>query len=290
VLCFALVSVALIAGRSRAEGNSGAEGNGGAEGNSGANIFAARCAVCHGPQAAGIPGTFPSLHEQVVNFAKSPEGRDYLIMVVTSGLMGELQVGGVRYNNVMPAQSGLSEADVAAVLSFLASALGKNDTGTAAVSATDVREARARHAQNSAASTRSLRPQAPASQPAGVQNMQRAWQNWTLNCQGCHRPDGTGSAGTTPSVAGTVSRFLSAPRGREYLARVPGVATAPLSDGDVSEVLNWMLWRFDPEHLPADFLPFSAVEVGNLRKRPLRLEASQMRSELLAAAGAAATP
>jgi mono/diheme cytochrome c family protein len=126
----------------------------------------------------------------------------------------------------------------------------------------------------------------PASPPAGVQNTQRAWQNWTLNCQGCHRPDGTGSAATTPSVAGTVSRFLSVDRGREYLVRVPGVATSPLTDADLAELLNWMLWRFDPEHLPVDFPAFSAAEVGGLRKQPLRLEASKMRSELLAKAAA----
>ncbi len=123
-------------------------------------------------------------------------------------------------------------------------------------------------------------------QPAGVQNSQRAWQNWTLNCQGCHRPDGTGSMATTPSVAHTVSRFLRVDRGREYLARVPGVATSPLSDADLAELLNWMLWRFDPEHVPGDFRAFSAAEVGELRKRPLRLEASQMRTELLAKADA----
>ncbi len=125
---------------------------------SGAAIFAARCAVCHGPEAAGIPGTFPSLHEQVVAFAKSEQGRDYLIMVVTSGLMGPLEVGGVRYNNVMPAQSGLSESDVAAVLSFLASGLGKSEQSESAVSTNEVKEARARHAQNSAATTHTLRP------------------------------------------------------------------------------------------------------------------------------------
>jgi len=141
-----------------------------------------------------------------------------------------------------------------------------------------------------AAAARAILAQSPAALPAGVQNAQRAWQNWTLNCQGCHRPDGSGSAGTTPRVAGTVSRFLSVPQGREYLTRVPGVAASPLSDGDLSEVLNWMLWRFDPEHLPVDFVPFTAAEVGNLRKRPLRLEASQMRSELLTKAGAAAAP
>ena len=128
------------------------------------------------------------------------------------------------------------------------------------------------------------------SPPAGVDNPQRAWQNWTLNCQGCHRPDGTGSAGTAPSLAGTVARFLSVPGGREYLGRVPGVATSPLSNADLSEVMNWMLWRFDQAHMPPDFRPFTAAEVGQLRTAPLRLEASRMRAELLTKADESAAP
>ena len=128
------------------------------------------------------------------------------------------------------------------------------------------------------------------SPPAGVENAQRAWQDWTLNCQGCHRPDGTGSPGTAPSLAGTVARFLSVPGGREYLGRVPGVATSPLSNADLSEVLNWMLWRFDKEHLPASFRPFTAAEIGELRSAPLRLEASQMRAELLKMADERSAP
>ena len=121
-------------------------------------MFADRCAVCHGTQAAGIPGSFPSLREQVVAFAKLPQGRDYLVMVVTTGLMGRLNVGGVNYDGVMPAQSGLSETEVAAVLSYLASDLGKNEPGTAPLSAADVIDARARHADESAQATRALRP------------------------------------------------------------------------------------------------------------------------------------
>ena len=128
------------------------------------------------------------------------------------------------------------------------------------------------------------------SPPAGVDNPQRAWQNWTLNCQGCHRPDGTGSAGTAPSLAGTVARFLSVPGGREYLGRVPGVATSALSSADLSEVMNWMLWRFDKENMPPNFRPFTAAEVGQLRTAPLRLEASQIRAELLKKADESATP
>jgi cytochrome c553 len=128
--------------------------------------------------------------------------------------------------------------------------------------------------------------QAPAADvPPWVMNPQRAWQNWTLNCQGCHRPDGTGSEGTAPSLAGTVAKFLTVPGGREYLGRVPGVATSPLADADLADVMNWMFWRFDKAHLPADFTPFTAAEIGRLRARPLRLEASQMRAALLKLAG-----
>jgi mono/diheme cytochrome c family protein len=131
---------------------------------------------------------------------------------------------------------------------------------------------------------------ASADAPLGVDNAQRAWQHWTLNCQGCHRPDGSGSAGTAPSLAGTVARFLSVPGGREYLGRVPGVATSPLSNADLSEVMNWMLWRFDKEHLPANFQPYTAAEIGQLRAAPLRLEASQMRAQLLSRAEQSGAP
>jgi mono/diheme cytochrome c family protein len=116
--------------------------------------------------------------------------------------------------------------------------------------------------------------------PVGVTNPQRAWQNWTLNCQGCHRPDGAGSDGTAPPLAGTVSKFLTVPGGREYLGRVPGVATSPLENADLADLMNWMFWRFDKEHLPANFVPFTAEELGRWRSQPLRLEAAQMRSDL----------
>jgi mono/diheme cytochrome c family protein len=129
-----------------------------------------------------------------------------------------------------------------------------------------------------------------ADAPAGVTDPQRAWQNWTLNCQGCHRMDGSGSAATAPSIAGTVAKFLWVPGGREYLIRVPGVATSPLADADLAEVMNWMLWRFDRTDLPARFEPFTAAEIGPLRGRPLRLEASRMRSDLLAQAQAQGSP
>lgn len=119
----------------------------------------------------------------------------------------------------------------------------------------------------------------------GVANVARARQNWILKCQGCHRPDATGDARTTPVMAGAVSRFLAVDEGRAYLARVPGVATAALSDAELAELLNWLLVRFDPAHVPRDFKPYSEQEVGALRRKPLRTEAAAMRAAILAVLG-----
>ena len=116
----------------------------------------------------------------------------------------------------------------------------------------------------------------------GVENAARARQNWMLSCQGCHRADATGTPQTTPTMAGFVAKFLHLPGGREYLVRVPGVATAALSDADLAEVVNWSLVRFDPANVPADFKPYTPAEVGQLRRQPLRAEAMAMRATMVA--------
>jgi mono/diheme cytochrome c family protein len=124
----------------------------------GGSVFANHCAVCHGPDAAGIPGSFPSLHEQVVGFAKTPAGREYLVMVVTTGLIGELNVGGTTYHGVMPPQSTLTEAEAAAALNYLASGLGKLKSPPTAFTAKEVIAVRARHPDKSPQNTHALRP------------------------------------------------------------------------------------------------------------------------------------
>lgn len=135
----------------------GAVPAGAEEAPSGAAVFAGRCAVCHGAEAAGIPGSFPPLRDQIVALATTPEGRDYLVMVVTTGLLGELKVAGITYRGVMPAQSGLSDAEIAAVITYLASDRGKA-TAVTALTAADVQAIHGRHSDRSPQSTRALRP------------------------------------------------------------------------------------------------------------------------------------
>lgn len=115
----------------------------------------------------------------------------------------------------------------------------------------------------------------------GVSNPARARIDYILKCQGCHQPDGGGNMANTPPLKGEVARFLHVEGGREFLARVPGVATVDLDDQRLAEVLNWTLYRFDAGHVPADFRPYTAAEMARLRRAPLRLERADVREKLV---------
>lgn len=120
---------------------------------------------------------------------------------------------------------------------------------------------------------------------AGVANEQQARIDYMLKCQGCHQPEGRGDTAHTPPLKGEVARFLHVQGGREFLARVPGVASVDLDDARLAQLLNWTLQRFDPDNLPADFEPYSAAEIAQLRRQPLRLEREATRARLIAAIG-----
>lgn len=115
----------------------------------------------------------------------------------------------------------------------------------------------------------------------GVADPARAHVDYMVKCQGCHHPDGGGNAVNTPPLAGEVARFLAVPGGREFLGRVPGVASTDLDDARLAQLLNWTLYRFDRQHLPAGFKPYTAAEMATLRRHPLRLERVATRAALI---------
>ncbi len=87
---------------------------------SGEAVFKQRCAVCHMPEGQGVPGAFPALRKDVKGFATKPDGRRYLVLVVTRGLAGPIKADGQVYRGIMPPQSMLTDAQVAAVLNHIA--------------------------------------------------------------------------------------------------------------------------------------------------------------------------
>lgn len=93
--------------------------------------------------------------------------------------------------------------------------------------------------------------------------------DFSHRCRGCHGFAGEGTPGHVPRLAGFVGLFTRLPEGRDYLMRVPGVATSRLDDARLAAVLNWMLANLSAAETAPGFRPFTAAEVGAARQAPL---------------------
>jgi cytochrome c551/c552 len=97
---------------------------------------------------------------------------------------------------------------------------------------------------------------------------EKAALDYRLNCEGCHRPNGEGVEPEMPALQDNLLPFLSAPGGREYLIRVPGVRQAALSDADVASLMNWILSEFPANPGNVEISKFTAEEVSDFRAEP----------------------
>ncbi len=93
---------------------------------------------------------------------------------------------------------------------------------------------------------------------------------YLLHCGGCHLPDGSSNPPEVPDLRGELGKIVALPGGRDYLARVPGASQAPVSDKQLAEILNWVLYRFNAKTLPGDFTPLTGEEVGKSRRNVLK--------------------
>jgi len=85
--------------------------------------YLANCAACHQPEGTGLPGAFPPLAGS--DWLKN-NPRDKVLASVLKGISGEITVNGVKYNNVMPAMSHLSDVDIAAITTFVYASWGND--------------------------------------------------------------------------------------------------------------------------------------------------------------------
>ena len=95
------------------------------------------CATCHQRDGSGLPPSFPPL--------KGPAAvkRDCVqhAGIVVHGMSGEVVIGGVTYNGVMPAMGDLTDEEIAAVITYERTSWGNN---AGACTVADVAAARAR--------------------------------------------------------------------------------------------------------------------------------------------------
>lgn len=90
----------------------------------GATIYN-RCAACHTRTGAGVPGAYPPLGADFRALAAKPGGRRYLALAVIKGLNGPISVEGKPYRGMMPAQGGLDDIGVAAVLNHVGGTIAR---------------------------------------------------------------------------------------------------------------------------------------------------------------------
>lgn len=117
-----------------------------------------RCAACHLPTGAGVPGSFPPLDAEVAKLAQTDQGRAYLAMVVSVGLTGELKRDTASFRGFMPAQAGFTPGDVAAVLNHVLTTVVKPASDAAPFTAAEVTAFRDRHKEAKAQDVMKLRP------------------------------------------------------------------------------------------------------------------------------------
>jgi mono/diheme cytochrome c family protein len=105
----------------------------------GAAVYARTCIACHQPTGKGLPPVFPSISETPI-VVGNPE---LPIKFILQGLMGPITVGGMTYNSMMPPVPGVSDGDIADVLTYVRQSFGNKGNPVSADQVKAVRAATA---------------------------------------------------------------------------------------------------------------------------------------------------
>jgi len=103
-------------------------------------VFRENCVACHQANALGALGVAPPLIGPHWSALKSPQ-ENYILQVLSAGLLGKITVNGESFNGAMPSFKHLDAEDVAAVGNYVLS-LNKLAGETPVLTAHDVMAAR----------------------------------------------------------------------------------------------------------------------------------------------------
>lgn len=122
------------------------------------------------------------------------------------------------------------------------------------------------------------------STPAAIPAINHTVSNYLQSCGGCHGIQGRSAAGLVPQLRDRVGWFLCTPEGRDFIVQLPDVAFAGVSDQELADVLNFMMFDLGGASTPKGAKPYSAAEVKQLRENsPLRTGVRARRQAVVAA-------
>jgi mono/diheme cytochrome c family protein len=112
---------------------------------------------------------------------------------------------------------------------------------------------------------------ADTSSSASIPTINHTVSNYLQSCGGCHGIQGRSAIGLVPQLRDRVGWFLCTPEGRDFIVQLPDVAFAGISDQELADVLNFMMFQLGGASTPKGATPYSAAEVKQLRENtPLR--------------------
>jgi mono/diheme cytochrome c family protein len=125
----------------------------------GAALYQQRCASCHQANGQGTPGVYPPL---AASEYSTSANAGVPIRIVIHGIQGPITVKGQQFNSLMPAYGlgiVMSDAEVAAVLTYVRSSWGNSASAVSAADVARVREETKDH--TGAVTAELLRPLMP---------------------------------------------------------------------------------------------------------------------------------
>jgi mono/diheme cytochrome c family protein len=90
----------------------------------GENLYIKYCLQCHQKDGSGVPNMFPP----VMKSDWVTGDKDKLINVLLKGLVGDIEVNGDQYSQVMPKQNNLTDDEIALILTYIRQNFG-NEAG-----------------------------------------------------------------------------------------------------------------------------------------------------------------
>lgn len=108
-------------------------------------------------------------------------------------------------------------------------------------------------------------------------------RHYLESCGGCHGLDGGSAPSDIPVLKGQVGLFLCTTAGRRYIIQLPNVAFANMDDQSLADAMNFVAFDLGGDSAPARAKPYTAREVGGLRRIPLKnMRVTALREKIVA--------
>ena len=95
--------------------------------------------------------------------------------------------------------------------------------------------------------------------------LSRAQSTYLLSCGGCHGIQGISARELVPDLLNRVGYFMCTDEGRQYIVHLPNIAFAAVSNDELADLLNFVIFGLGGPSAPVGARPYTAHEVGELR-------------------------